>query len=183
VLAGGAVLDVGGISERRRAFTLVELLVVIGIIALLLGVLLPSLSKAREVANRTACVSNARQIALAIIMYAEDNRKWLPSDRDTFESYKTWGGKDGTFMPRPVRRINKYLGRNREVTDDGHGVTDNFHCPGDDGYAPGWFDWTVRGSVFDIWGNSYFYNSAPTTTMARRGSRERRLRNCIPRAR
>ena len=57
-----------------RAFTLVELLVVIGIIALLISILLPSLSKSREQARRAACLSNLRQVHQALVLYANDNR-------------------------------------------------------------------------------------------------------------
>ncbi|HNQ21815.1 MAG TPA: prepilin-type N-terminal cleavage/methylation domain-containing protein [Phycisphaerae bacterium] len=62
---------------RRHAFTLVELLVVIAIIALLISILLPSLSAARHQARRTVCASNLRSLALAVHAYANDHRDRL----------------------------------------------------------------------------------------------------------
>ena len=60
--------------QKRRAFTLVELLVVIGIIALLIAILMPALARAKEAANRTKCASNLRQLTMAAMLYAADDK-------------------------------------------------------------------------------------------------------------
>ncbi len=64
--------------RSSRAFTLIEMLVVVAIIALLVAILLPSLSKARQAARVTLCLSNLRSIGSASTMYMSDNRDWLP---------------------------------------------------------------------------------------------------------
>lgn len=66
-----------------RGFTLVELLVVIGIIAVLISILLPALSKARQQANLLVCQANLRQIGLGLQMYANENGFCLPAVRGT----------------------------------------------------------------------------------------------------
>ena len=71
------------LNRKHQGFTLVELLVVIGIIALLIAILMPALSRARKQAAGAACMSNMRQIMIATMMYVNENKGWLP--------YTGWG--------------------------------------------------------------------------------------------
>ena len=100
-------------TENRSAFTLAELLVVIGIIAVLIALLLPALRVAREQARRTTCASNMRQIYTAILMYTNENRQMLPFPDDFNRTIWAVGilgpGQldftDGTLWPYVARDV------------------------------------------------------------------------------
>jgi prepilin-type N-terminal cleavage/methylation domain-containing protein/prepilin-type processing-associated H-X9-DG protein len=85
-------------NRQFRAFTLVELLVVIGIIALLISILLPSLNKARESANSLKCMSNMRQIIQATSMFAAERKGWMPGAAGTGVTW--WSGNGSGDKPQ-----------------------------------------------------------------------------------
>src|SRR5689334_4208896 len=69
-----------GTRARRGAFTLIEILVVIAVIALVISLLLPALGKSRQAGRTTVCLSNQAQIGLAMTMYADYFKGWIPRE-------------------------------------------------------------------------------------------------------
>lgn len=151
------------------AFTLVELLVVIGIIAVLVAILLPALNKARIESQRIVCMSNLRQLGMAHITYANDNKgkfiytpEMVTAGDFTNTCYVLVGGKMGTlggFTYRPWQKgLNKYAGTVIDASDplsDDAGQQFNLFkiwaCPAE-------YERDIDG-FYMRFGSSYMYNA------------------------
>jgi len=106
---------------QKLRFTLIELLIVIGIIAILASLLLPSLSKAKDASKRIGCASNMKQIATAAGMYANDWNDYIPQAPGASDEYNCWDEQLADYLNY---RWTDYGGANR--TSWGPAV---FHCP------------------------------------------------------
>jgi prepilin-type N-terminal cleavage/methylation domain-containing protein/prepilin-type processing-associated H-X9-DG protein len=103
--------------SNAGAFTLIELLVVIAIIAILAGMLLPALSRAKESARATFCKNNVRQLALGALMYAEESSEYLPWSGDVDRNREpdwVFGGQPSSDTASPARWRDRGYGLHAE---------------------------------------------------------------------
>lgn len=127
--------------RRSVGFTLVELLVVIGIIALLISILLPSLNRAREMAGALKCLSNLRQLGLATTMFAQDHKGYMPtcssddlarqSDPNHYKfAYRSTGNVMDSYSSL-VAYMGRKFGDDNSFMNLPGGQSKVFQCPSD----------------------------------------------------
>jgi prepilin-type processing-associated H-X9-DG protein len=131
-------------ARRKRGFGIIEILIALGIIALAIAMLMPSLCRSRETANRVKCAANLRQIGHAMLLYANDNKGAYPRRTFVEGALPTWG----TAAPAPndVSAALFLLLRTQDITPE------VFVCPssnaekwdfgGDNNTALNWSNWS-----------------------------------------
>jgi len=147
VLGGSAISTVSTIApgvRRRKGFTLIDLLVSIAIIAVLMGIMLPSLKRARVTAYQVVCSSNTRQIGLGLMMYADDYGSHLPYSRFAQPGETTGPQPDKTVIIRDIGGPKDWDGMGLLFGSNYLDAPKVFYCPAHSGahgynrYVPIW---------------------------------------------
>lgn len=151
-------------QKSAKGFTLVELLVVIGIIALLISILLPALNKARQSAQAVACASNLRQIGMGFEMYGNAQKQWYPMDVGVYD----WTWPDSSVVTLWYAYVSQYMGWNGNTSLTGFVYPRVLDCPSYDRTVDVQWSSTSANWTYVSYGYNYTYFgyyafSAPST--------------------
>lgn len=156
-------------EHGRGAFSLIEILVVVAIVAIVLGVMLPALAGAREAARRGECASNARQLVIAATLYAGDHRDAMPPGApDILRNLTRWHGSrdhpSERFRPSGGS-LSRYL--EEEPGEGGDVATGVRRCAS---FAPVLHALADAGAGFELTSGGYGYNNAFVGVQRRRAA-------------
>lgn len=161
----------GGVAVRRPAFTLIDVLVTLGVVSLLIGIMLPGLGRVREVSRQVVCRSNLRQVGLGLVLYADASRDQLPTS--VFLNPPGQRENEIDYSPEEMMtlRLSRNLARRTRTSWDGLGYLyktemlpsqEIFYCPSHHGNHPySASERTWRQPSGEIVGNYHYRGQGP----------------------